>query len=55
MTTTSLDHFEPDFLEQAVLFRVNQGRIEPFSSQSAEPELSLLLYLMTSAKLLILA
>ena len=32
MTTTSLDHFEPDFLEQAVLFRVNQGRVEPLSS-----------------------
>jgi len=32
MTTTSLEHFEPDFLEQAVLFRVNQGRVEPFSS-----------------------
>ena len=32
MTTTSLDHFEPDFLEQAVLFRVSQGRVEPLSS-----------------------
>ena len=32
MTTTNLDQFEPDFLEQAVLFRVNQGRIEPLSS-----------------------
>jgi len=32
MTTTNLDHFEPDFLEQAVLFGVNQGRIEPLSS-----------------------
>ncbi len=31
MTTTSLDQFEPDFLEQAVLFRVNQGRVEPLS------------------------
>jgi len=32
MTTTNLDDFEPDFLKQAVLFRVDQGRIEPLSS-----------------------
>lgn len=31
MTTTNLDHFEPHFLEQAALFRVNQGRIETLS------------------------
>jgi len=32
MTTTNLDDFEPDSLKQAVLFRVDQGRIEPLSS-----------------------
>jgi DNA replication and repair protein RecF len=31
MTATDLIHFDPDFLEQAVLFRVSQGCIEPLS------------------------
>jgi DNA replication and repair protein RecF len=31
MTATDLVHFDPDFLEQAVLFRVRQGCIEPLS------------------------
>ena len=29
MTTTDLDHFNPDFLEQAELFKVTQGHIAP--------------------------
>ena len=32
ITTTDLDRFEPDFLAQASLFRVTQGRIEPLSA-----------------------
>ncbi len=32
MTTTNLYDFEPDLLKQAVLFRVDQGRIESLSS-----------------------
>jgi len=32
ITTTDLDRFEQDFLAQASLFRVNQGRIEPQSA-----------------------
>jgi DNA replication and repair protein RecF len=32
ITTTDLDRFEPDFLAQASLFRVTQGRVEPVSA-----------------------
>jgi DNA replication and repair protein RecF len=32
ITTTDLDRFEQDFLAQASLFRVTQGRIEPLSA-----------------------